>query len=263
MDPLDIKTGANSCCHYELSEFRKEENGFISFPHHYYNDYFIDYFDDHNIDVKRAGKGRFKAQLDWETLYRLKHESYSALIWYTPLADNTFKSYFLAYSDSPKAFEYVDNWPVFVKLDTVSPKDTGHSCIFNSAEEVLKVFSQSERVQNTVNQPKLLGFNHAYFVRKVDSSLRDEMRCFVYHGKLTAVSASNKVSNKEDVEYFMKIIAEKLPYQNAVVDIGITDSGLKVIEVNDFGPDSPAGAGNFNWREDYFDLHDSTTVTWR
>jgi len=49
-------------------------------------------------------------------------------------------------------------------------------------------------------------------------------------------------------------ILEYLPFQDAILDIKL-EPEPKLIEINNFGADSPAGAGNFNWREDYFILY--------
>lgn len=270
MLPIESQSGINGGYYKELSDF-KYRNGRIFFPKHYYEDYYVDFFDENNIDVDTKDWSIKGDENDIDLLRTVRSESYSATIWYPAIKKFTYQSELIPIKDTlEKALQKV-HYPAFIKLDSISAKDANHSCIFQTAEEVLKIFSESGRIRNALSQ-KLLSRNyHHLFVREIDYKINDypHMRCFVYHGKLTAISCPEIISeeNKNIIDNFIHLILPDLPYQNATIDIVLKQPFVKqptVIEVNNFGVDSPAAAELFNWKEDYAILHGyNDTVVWK
>ncbi len=75
-------------------------------------------------------------------LYQAKVESYFAHVWYNEIKDFTYNSMFVPINldDFENKQEALESslktanitFPAFIKLDTVSAKDTGHNGVFNS-----------------------------------------------------------------------------------------------------------------------------------
>lgn len=258
--------GVNSCCHYDLS-FIKVLDNYIYFPYYYIEDYYIDVFEyleiEYDIiddDVVRVNK----SDISWENLYAIKTESYSACVWYPLLKKYTYNSELIdiyTLDDIPLAMKDV-TFPKFVKLDSVSCKDV-HNGIFSSKEEVYEVFKKSKRISNTLDQNPFSKKSHCLFVRDIDPNIKEslEVRCIVYLSKLVAVSSLLELSKEQKYKLENKIsqIVLDCPYRDSVLDLVIFKDDIKLIEVNNFGADSPAGAGLFNWKEDYFILHGGFT----
>lgn len=268
MMPPDNEIGANSCCHYELSDICILKNH-IHFPKHYIDDYYADFFEDSKIkhiehddtcsvDIK---------YITFEILYKVRTEAYSASVWYSQLEPFTYKSYFIDITDGINNALSKVPYPAFIKLDTVSPKDTGHNCIFKTKAEAIEIFNKSSRVQNKLKEPLLSRKEHSLFVRDIDSKIDNYpiLRCFVYQLKLTAVSSDDKIieDDRKRLVTYIKTIKNSLPYLNSTIDISLQKERIIIIEVNNFGADSPAGAGLFNWKEDYIELHSPSEVSWR
>ena len=266
MMPMETITGLNGGYHNDLSDL-KLRNGRIYFPAHYYEDYFIDFFEEFEIEVDTETwsiEGD-KEQLD--TLHRVRSEAYSAMVWYDALENFTYRSVFIPIRGSIEDALRLVTYPAFVKLDTVSAKDTQHNGVYTNAEEAISIFNRSERIRAELSQPTITYPCHSLFVREIDEHADEsrEMRGFIYQSRATAVSCEVVPTDDQRaaVEKYLQQIAAALPYRNAVVDIALRDSGPRLIEVNSFGADCAATAGAFNWREDYITLHTSDTVTWR
>lgn len=174
--------------------------------------------------------------------------------------------------------------PYSILLSVVSTSlYENRNCVFNSEEEVIRVFLTSERIMRTLTLEKRISLPYrALFIREVAPTIEAEFRCFIYLGKLRAISSSTdfgiEADEKEkvieiEIQNFMHQVIDLLPYSDAVVDVamhikkkeGQKEEELKkrnseerfytVIEVNNFGADSPCGSGQFDWKEDYFELH--------
>lgn len=261
------ESGVNSCCHYSLTEIIEKRDKLtgevlLYFPKKFLEDYFIDYFIDNDISYKESDLNYYysvkKSNLiSWEILYLLKIESYSAYNWYPYVKKFTYYSEFIRIDKlSDLNFLLKDViFPKFIKLDTVSSKDTNHSGIFYNKEEVYNIFSKSSRIINTLNTKPISKY-HYLFIREPDFDIKKEYRCFIYNLKLTAVSMDEKIkeNEKQKLELFINEIITYLPFHSAILDIKLHPEP-KLIEINNFGADSPAGAGNFNWKEDYFILY--------
>jgi len=252
------ETGINSCQHYSLTEIIDKRDRLI-FPKYFLEDYFIDYLTDNEIDFYEENKNQYYIKknnnITWETLYLLKIESYSAFNWYPYVKQFTYESLFKRITNIFELTGLLEDisFPKFIKLDTVSSKDTNHSGIFNNKKEVYNTFNKSYRIINTLNNKPLSKYNYL-FIRESDYNITQEYRCFIRKLRLTAVSSDVEVENKNKLEIFVNQILEYLPFQDAILDIKL-EPEPKLIEINNFGADSPAGAGNFNWREDYFILY--------
>jgi hypothetical protein len=257
----EITIGNNSCCHYDLSNIREKYDKYY-FPTYYLEDYYIDYFTDNNIDYyyENNSLSVFKKDISWKTLYLLKTEAYSAINWYNELKEFTYNSELIEINKLNDLLDFNDSsliFPKFIKLDTFSCKDTYHNGIFNSFREVYEIFSKSSRIINTLAETPL-SKSHYLFIREpdLDISKKHEISCFIYNKRLTAISSDYKIHCKNQLEIFIKNIIDKLPFYDAVLDICIDNSNnFILIEVNNFGADSPCGAGLFNWREDYITLY--------
>ena len=252
------ETGLNSCLHYSLSEIIEKENRLI-FPKYFLEDYFIDYLTDNEIEYFEENKNQYYIKknndITWEILYLLKTESYAAYIWYPYVKQFTYESSFKRIKNIFQLIDLLKNvsFPKFIKLDTVSSKDTNHSGIFNNKEEVYNTFIKSSRITNTLNYKPISKYNYL-FIREVDYNISQEYRCFIRKLRLTAVSSDIEVKNKKILENYVSQILEYIPFHDAILDIKL-EPVPRLIEINNFGADSPAGAGKFNWREDYFILY--------
>lgn len=261
----DTTIGLNSCCHYELS-FIKQNKNIISFPYYYLEDYYIDFFEDLNITYTIKDDKVYVDfnDISWEELYTIKTESYSASVWYPYLEKYTYKSLLIPIENLEDIKSLLINisFPKFIKLDSVSCKDVCKG-IFNNTEKVYETFKKSNRILNTLEQIPLIKRNHYLFVREVDKDIEKsiEVRCFVYLSKLVAVSSCVELNEnqKGKLECFISNIIKDIPYKDSVMDLAIHNDNLMLIEVNNFGADSPAGAGLFNWKEDYFILYGGMT----
>jgi hypothetical protein len=312
--PEEHEIGANSYGHTSLSRIRQVGDKWI-FPAYYIEDYYVDLFDEHCIEyeeVKVDGIAHYSVNartvsLDW--LQQARIEAYSALVWYESLEVVTYPSMLVklvlkrdmaqttpgwwkqAVRHAMIKAQHVIGFPCFVKLDTVSAKDTGHSCVFESVEELIRVFDNSDRVCGTLEH-SALRLTHpfrALFVRKVDKWFASPtpenhvvllLRCFVREGRLTAISSDcEDVSSKEEEWIRVHIatwcdahVLSLLPYRDATLEVRLvvrrdiasssssSHSALIavdtcIVEVNNFGADSIAGGGQFNWREDYMILN--------
>lgn len=261
----DTTTGLNSCCHYELSLIKQNKN-IISFPYYYLEDYYIDFLEDLNITYNDKDNDVYvnSNDISWEELYTIKTESYSASVWYPYLENYTYKSLLIPIENLEDIKSSLVNisFPKFIKLDSVSCKDVSRG-IFNNTDEVYETFKKSNRILNTLKQNPLIKRSHYLFVREVDEKINEsiEVRCFIHLCKLVAVSSYVKLNEKQkdNLEFFVDNIIEDIPYKDSVIDLAIHNDNLMLIEVNNFGADSPAGAGLFNWKEDYFILYGGMT----
>lgn len=178
--PGENEIGANSYGHADLSVISRMADKWI-FPPHFYDDFFVDFFADRDIpctDVRVAG-GKYKAVatngVSLEILQRVRIEAYSALVWYEALETFTYRSELHALVPEEESPHEADWWkplvtkalsaseigfPCFVKLDTVSAKDTRHSGVFHSTEELIRVFESSARIQAALSEPEWLTHPH-------------------------------------------------------------------------------------------------------
>lgn len=252
------ETGINSCQHYSLTEIIDKKDK-LFFPKYFLEDYFIDYCTDNEIEFHEENSNQYSIKknenINWDTLYLLKTESYSSYNWYSYVKQFTYKSDFIKINNISEINNLLKDisFPKFIKLDTVSCKDTNHSGIFYTKEEVYNTFLKSSRIINTLNNTPI-SKNNYLFIREPDFNISQEYRCFIRKLRLTAVSSDIEVKDKSKLETFVNYILTYIPFHDAILDIKL-EPEPRLIEINNFGADSPAGSGKFNWREDYFILY--------
>lgn len=194
--------------------------------------------------------------------------TYNACEWYPHLIKNdipTIPSIILEtdniYSIKSDINKNLKQYP-FVRLCNGSPKDYHNSCLFNDAGKVIEALENSNRTWFMLH-PKKSDHSICVFMREY-TKIDYEVRCFFNDG-LRAVSCNyceediNKLDFESLVIDFFDIYTDKLPYQQATIDLGINadfDNAF-IIEFNSFGIDSKAGAELFDWNEDYYDLYHS------
>jgi hypothetical protein len=306
--PQEHEIGANSYGHASLSRIRRFSNKWI-FPVHYFEDFYVDYFDEHCIECDEVIVEGVKystvnaCAISLESLQQARIEAYSALVWHDSLKKATYPSVLLELIPEHGVKQTTPGWwkkavrhavskaqpviefPCFVKLDTVSAKDTGHSGVFTSIDEIIRVFGNSDRVRGTLENamPRLTHPLRALFVRQVDKWIAFPtperhvvllLRCFVRDGRLTAISSDCEDVNADEEEWIRTHIAawfdahvrSLLPYRDATPEVRLvvcrdaatstlTAVDTCIVEINNFGADSIAGAGQFNWAEDYMILN--------
>lgn len=262
MDYDNLNIGENSCCHYDLSEIKKHGDK-IYFPFYYLEDYYLDLFEELNIDYnEKNGKIYVNAKdIGWELLYLTKCHIYSAIVWYPCLSKYTMKSELIEITSNIKDVLEQANitFPKFIKLDTVSAKDVSENNIYYNISQVENIFMSSQRILNTIESRK----KNYLFIREINWNIVNkngiELRVFVYNLKITAICGGvyikedDKIIILELIKKFFINVLEDLPYRDSVVDIFIHDNKKEIIiiELNNFGADSPAGAGLYNWKDDY------------
>eukprot|EP01122_Echinamoeba_exundans_P011700 TRINITY_DN4747_c0_g1_i1.p1 TRINITY_DN4747_c0_g1~~TRINITY_DN4747_c0_g1_i1.p1 ORF type:complete len:350 (+),score=53.81 TRINITY_DN4747_c0_g1_i1:6-1055(+) len=135
-----------------------------------------------------------------------------------------------------------------------------------SGVEALHFLTHSERINVDLNRAISLSrtvkqFPSSILIRRFERDLDPayEFRCFVYKGRLTAISQyfdfpfwKELAARKEQVQsllvdYFYNVIKPKLPHENIVVDVGLI-GGTKpiLIELNPFAENT--GTALFSWK---------------
>jgi hypothetical protein len=268
----DTQTGTDSCLIKELSQIKLKDSYFI-FPEYFLDDFYAEYFEDKkiNYEIKDHQIYVCNNNITLSNLQSIRYKAYSATVWYPELKDYTFDSklYFIGKKGYEKNIRKLNiEFPKFIKLDNVSAKDIDNDGIYENMDQLIDTFKKSERIQNSLTDDSYL------FVREIYKNLKRniELRCFIYHSKLTAISCNEFIKDenslapqtKEKIINTVKDFINSLilPYNDVTIDILYPD--LKIIECNSFGADMPCGSGRFNWSEDFLILHsDGTNVEFR
>ena len=250
----------------ELSAFKVDEvAGTITFPYYFDEDYYKNKYNDFI-------KGEFCVVpfCNINILKRQRENSYKATVWYYYLERFTIRSFFvdietkkLLYTNYLQIYQDFMNKDIclFVKGDLCSPKDIYSTCIFSSVDDAIRIIKMSKRCEGET----------ILFCREVNENILNrrghELRCFIYHRNMTAVSCSSMNKKKLTPEIknavmeFWHEMKNIFPYNDAVMDIFIDNkNNCILIEINCFGADSFTSAGLFNWRDDYFILHNTNVV---
>lgn len=140
----------------------------------------------------------------------------------------------------------------------MSPKDI-RLPICTTKEEALDLLTRSQRTKDHLDS------NDFHLILRQPRSFLWEARCFWSRDKLRAVSLSGKIQHhyKQDILTFFSQYGNDIPYHSAVVDLGMTATGLELIEFNSFGPDLNATSGYFSWLEDINTLLNSPEPIFR
>lgn len=167
----------------------------------------------------------------------------------------------------------------FVKLNSVSPKDenkSGKQHKFNSVNLILKRLVESERTFTF-----LVNDDNARIILRpwLDIDEKWEFRCFIRNRKLRAIShykcytyypefqdKSVQETIRQRITKFFQSAKPHIPYDDCVMDIVIWDDSempsfqnqhIHIIEFNEFGGETPCGAGLYNWVIDFDILYKS------
>ena len=191
--------------------------------------------------------------------------------------------------------EQMESKSWFLRLNTVSPKDVKRDQLpkeyqylinnkIKDGKEILMLLTLSGRCFVTLKED----CDHYLILREwkeIPNSA--EFRCFVSERKLRAISQYywyDKFEYYQDpqvqkqlldrITYFFNVIADFIPYSDAIVDIAIyfddesknnsyQKLGIYIIEFNPFGGDLIGGSALFNWIKDYDILYKSETPVLR
>lgn len=197
-----------------------------------------------------------------ESIQKARIKSYSACIWYPEIekvVPTAQSKLFLLNSHENllnNIKENIHEYP-FVRLCSKSPKDVKPVPIYNDATEAYNDIIRSNRTHDFMGKHLFMREEREYLW---------EARCFFSRDKLRAVSLPlhvDGIDNNIIIDFFDKY-GKFLPYHSVMVDIGETiDKNIEIIELNSFGPDMLATAGNFSWAEEFFDLLYSRDVIFR
>jgi hypothetical protein len=186
----------------------------------------------------------------------------------------------------------------FCKFSTRSPKDSGAGTKgkeeTDSAEKRLQQMTDSLRIQSGQEATELLiksqrifcdisfHFQHglegtssgslALLLREwVDMRPDYEFRCYVYQGKMTAISQYHCYSQfdslqdekhvlavRDSIVEFHSVVSDAFSLPSYVIDIAVDprDMSCQVIELNPFGKAMSSGSGLFHWIHDEDLLYD-------
>jgi hypothetical protein len=245
----------------DLSEI-KETDSYLIFPSYYVEDYFYDLvINVDNVDVVTEGqksKIRKTDVITWNALHDIRQKCYRATEWYDSISELTPLSFFIKASrDELKKIVY----PKFIRGNSASPKDLITSSIFENFETASFALFNSERCKH----------DDVFMIREIDDDILNqngyEFRCFYYRSFLSAVSCyglnAQRVQYEQRIIDFFKMHSYKFIYTDCVVDIFINDSKILIIEFNCFGADSNTDASLYDWRDDYFILHNTHKTDFR
>lgn len=190
----------------------KVNDTIISFPYRYLELYFIDYLEDNKITCEiNNNKAEIKCKNNMEAiklrdkLQEIQISTTHAQYWYNELSHLTFKSILVElnkndiiilqdeYQDESElinkinklniSFEYV-----FIRLNSVSPKDSFANKIKNNKDLALNVINlirNSKRCSDTLK----ICWPHFLMIREwINIDPQSEFRCFIYQNRLTAIS---------------------------------------------------------------------------
>lgn len=244
----------------DLSEI-KETDVYLSFPTYYVEDYFydlVDVVDVVNKDQISKIRKTSHPMITRELLYEIRQKCYRATEWYDSISELTPKSFFIKASRAE--LEKI-LYPKFIRGNSASPKDLVNPPIFENFERATVSLFNSERCKH----------DDVFMIREIDDDIFKqngyEFRCFYYRSFLSAVSCSglNYANDRYEQRIidFFKMYSYKFIYTDCVVDIFINDAKILIIEFNCFGADSNTDASLYDWREDYFILHNTYKTDFR
>lgn len=283
-----------------LTEFSPiiETANSIIVPFDFYEEYFVDYFVDNNFHVTIDNSATLKTHLGHiidldgsPTSYTLEHlhyvmnEEYFGDKWYDDVKDHTFKTTFIDITEcalsivnaAPMEIAGLDEeiaklgGSVFVRLNSVSPKEKKPA---QNAEEVIQYLTNSSRVADSIKESLKFASPILLMLREYieDFPYKYEFRCFIYRGKITAISqyhfdqyieefqskdAQQAIIGK--ISDFYDSIKETIQYSRCTMDVTVTDK-VQIVEFGGFGIEQNAGACLYNWHHDYHILYDYTSI---
>lgn len=250
---------SNDAC-TNLSEIQIVDNMCIVPEHIYLDSLEENEYLESKVIIKENKYFYDKTYLDF--IYSARINSYNACKWYGQINKKipTANSVILEYNDN-SLFGLIDNnlklYP-FVKTCFLSPKDIAKNLIYTETKKAYNDILNSPRTNKNACKHLFMREHKNYIY---------ELRCFWSRNKLRAVSLPSyydiTLEDKIYIENFFARYSKYIPYYSAVVDLGMTASGMELIEFNTFGPDMIATAGNFSWKEDWFTLLYSNNICYK
>lgn len=170
-----------------------------------------------------------------------------------------------------------EDFEAFIRLSSRSPKDAiGGLRPCTTASQVLLRLALSERAYHdmswaVLNRKKLALW---IFPWREGVGIEREFRCFVFGGKLTAITSYTERGMWKNplgmstlvtkARLLAQTITNRLPrMQNYVMDVFCDISDVRLIELNPWGSKGSTDAVLFHWTEDQAVLEDSSSVTFR
>nr|QYA18847.1 Cdc123 [Clandestinovirus] len=184
---------------------------------------------------------------------------------------------------------------IFVKLNSVSPKDI---CYYDDdpmgdinalaayrSEHVIHMLTRSSRCMSVIKRTLHLRLPNPVLIMLrefVEMPFQNEFRCFVYDGKLRAISqyhwmihdksiVDNQLAIRDRIDTFYRLSKQYIPYKDCVMDVILLDDeskfegtfmnlGIYLIEFNCFGGDLVAGSALYHWYHDYDILYKNSNL---
>lgn len=244
-------------------------------PIHIVNDSLIeDDYLDNLADYDDIGRTVSYPKHCIEYIQDMRRNSFRSCIWYHNIEDviPTAKSILIELSTVDELRNSInaniDRYP-FIRLCTMSCKDKKEIPIYDnkSIETCIDDITTSERTKNLFNKPFCEGCKGKHLFMREVKNYDCEFRCFWSRDRLTAVSSppyyEASEAEKAAILDFFNIYGKHIPYHSTIIDIGVVDGKIELIEFNSFGPDMKATAGNFSWYEDIMTLLFSQTTVFR
>lgn len=252
--PVDLRQDNKWVCQNDaevgFSEL-KVTSDYIFVPRHIYEDSLTEL----PIDPIMSGDIFYVyPRSKYKQIQKTRRESYWACQWYLtlslPTAPSIIQEYTTLQQLKTKIDQHLPTYP-FIRLCSMSSKDIGIP-IFRSTEAAILGLQNSERTKDfipTLDTP--LSKPHHIMLRQ-ERNFDWEARCFWSKDKLRAVSLSEAYDQDKEkaILQFFNIWKYEIPYHSAIIDLGMTQDGVELIEFNPFGPDLTATAGRFSWYED-------------
>lgn len=130
------------------------------------------------------------------------------------------------------------NCPVFIKLASISPKDSERSLKVSSSKDVNKLLMSSDRVMNELYELSLLKWETYILVRPWSRRIEngDEFRLLVCNAKLDiAIHIKTCTMDTENLKLFSTWVDDNiyhLPVENICIDVALFNGVIIFIEFN-------------------------------
>lgn len=145
---------------------------------------------------------------------------------------------------------HIEGKEVFFRSNLYSPKDVKDSCIVSSGNEALSLLLASTRMYN--GYYKLLKDLPLYLVFREKVDFQNEFRCFIADGHVKGISqaedsdsirlgiGASKIQGYSLNDYlrvldYVESVVQETEMENVVLDVGISTTGIHVIELNPYG----------------------------
>jgi hypothetical protein len=161
----------------------------------------------------------------------------------------------------------------FIRFCNASPKDIVEPIFSKDGvdgiiDDIIDVFKNSNRTNYMFELDVVKHDTHLVLrpVVKIDH----EVRCIWHNYKLRAVSGPTYYVDediqqliKHKINLFFKSYGADIMYNSAVIDIGIENDNIFIIEFNSFGSDMLARIAEFDWEDDFMVLYNSKEPVYR